>query len=239
MGDEWCLPGADLQIQFCSRASDVQSCGGLFSPPHHSLPALGKFANSILSFWIQSCIMKLGMILYSWTPQYSVSLAWQKKAMKRACQHIEWINNLGHFKSVNLLLNKHKNILPSRSGTPVCHHSIRAGPPSWVASANHQFPNLAGTGEKGNLPIWKIYRFLIDSDSRFLLLVTSAPLVTFFNPCCQLFPIVCNQKDNDIIPFLISLNQKKYDVRQRAQPEIQHTMTSGLRQSPTEYWFVN
>ena len=162
-----------------------------------------------------------------------------KKAMKRACQHIEWINNLGYFKSVSPLLNKHKNILPSRSATPVCHHSIRAGPPSWVASANHQFPNLAGTGEKGNLPIWKIYRFLIDSDSRFLLLVTSAPLVTFFDPCCQLFPIVCNQKDNDIIPFLISLNQKKYDVRQRAQPEIQHTMTSGLRQSSTEYWFLN
>ena len=82
VGDEWCLPGADLQIQFCSRASDVQSCGGLFSPPHHSLPALGKFANSILSFWIQSCIMKLGMILYSWTPLYSVSLAWQKKLWK-------------------------------------------------------------------------------------------------------------------------------------------------------------
>ena len=133
--------------------------------------------------------------------------------MKRAGQHIEWINNPGYFKSVNPLLKKHKNILPSRSATPVCHHSIRAGPPSWVASANHQFPNLAGTGEKGNLPIWKIYRFLIDSDSRFLLLVTSAPLVTFFNPCCQLFPIVCNQKDNDIIPFLISSRHLKLNKK--------------------------
>ena len=142
--------------------------------------------------------------IVSWTPLYSdVSVASQK-SYEENFQYIEWNSNPGYFKSVNLLLNKHKDILPSRSATPVCHHSIRAGPPSWVASANHQFPNLAGTSEKGNLPIWKIYRFLIDSDSRFLLLVTSAPLVTFFNPCCQLFPIVCNQKDNDIIPFLIS-----------------------------------
>ena len=75
-------PRGGFANSILQRASDVQSCGGLFSPPHHSLPALGKFANSILSFWIQSCIMKLGMILYSWTPLYSVSIAWQKKLWK-------------------------------------------------------------------------------------------------------------------------------------------------------------
>ena len=127
-----------------------------------------------------------------------------------------WINICQLMK--NIFTNFQQN-----SSLSALDQSVR---PSWVAPANHQFPNLAGIGEKGNLPIWKIYRFLIDSDSCLLLLVTSAPLVTFFQP---ILSTCSNVGKVNAVVYFGEVNFLNF--------HMEESLEKGT--DPTHYWFVN
>ena len=156
-----------------AAGANVQSCGDYFppSPP----PALGKFANLIPPFPTSVYLKNLTMVFKDFHKSTLTNHIIGAIGKKREVAQLNFRKNI--WRCSKYFANFHR-----KSSLSALDQS---GRPSWVAPANHQFPNLAGIGEKGNLPIWKIYRFLIDSDSCVLLLVTSAPLVTFFWQHCQ------------------------------------------------------
>ena len=162
-----------------------------------------------------------------------------KKAMKRACQHIEWINNLGYL-SVNPLLNKHKKNFAKSEHNSSLSSLDQSGAALLSSVRKPPIPQFGGNRWKrqfANLEDLSLFDWLRQplSSARYF-----CSFSHFFRPLLSTISNSVQSKRQCYHSLFNFIKQKKnYNVRQRAQPEIQHTMTSGLRQSPTEYWFVN